>query len=565
MRNVFSEEEWLALVKEQKASGKSQVAWCEDNNIDFSAFRDTLNDLRKKDTRKPRDTRSTEERLALIKEQRESGKSQRKWCEEKGISYRTFTWYVRDLLSKGLIEQVDKSEPTTGEEKWMALKEVTRPKGFAWDVEEQKALVEKQIASGKSRREWCAEQGLDLNQFRNRAYAMQKKERMAGEPSDEACLALVNEQIASGKTQADWCAEKDVSLTAFSRMKHKLVEKGLLQEPERKLSHVAEKWLPLINEQRASGKTQSAWCKEKGINLGTFKACIVDLRRDGLLERSIPGIPKKTDDGANVPSDEPAKTNVLSNEEKLELVKEQIASGKLTNVWCKEKGINFWLYQKYLRDLVMAGVLDSSEAVGVTVIPKERKASISATEELGGLVEKQPAQKQHYGWLDRYSKDNAKRKTPPNLVDRLSLVREQEASGKSRRAWCEENGISFSTFRWYIADLRRKGWLPSTNNTHLDNAQEQSELTKEQIAGGKPLKEWCEENGIDFDTFCKRANNLRAESIIFDDSNEPVELTENDLGLLHVGIGPYDISVDTRYPITQLVDLCSMLAERTVN
>ena len=54
----------------------------------------------------------------LIKEMWESGKSQRKWCEEKGISLCTLKYWLRKLPGK---EKVIKQEEAEQKTRWLKL------------------------------------------------------------------------------------------------------------------------------------------------------------------------------------------------------------------------------------------------------------------------------------------------------------------------------------------------------------------------------------------------------------------------------------------------------------
>jgi len=83
--------EWAALVAEYRQSGKTMKSFCGERGINVKTFgnhahkRQIMEGLPKGPYRKETGGRSSEEWLALITEQKASGKKRSAWCREHGI------------------------------------------------------------------------------------------------------------------------------------------------------------------------------------------------------------------------------------------------------------------------------------------------------------------------------------------------------------------------------------------------------------------------------------------------------------------------------------------------
>jgi hypothetical protein len=64
--------------------------------------------------------------LKLIKELRESGKSQRKWCEEKEISHGTLKYWLKRVPDNGKIARQEETKQKTHLESQLETEQKTR-------------------------------------------------------------------------------------------------------------------------------------------------------------------------------------------------------------------------------------------------------------------------------------------------------------------------------------------------------------------------------------------------------------------------------------------------------
>jgi hypothetical protein len=87
-QKVRSKEEWKKLVNEYRASGKSLRVWCSENGINEKTMSNYTPLYPRLD--KPRNAqRSDNEWIELIKKQRASGKSRENWCRENNINHKS--------------------------------------------------------------------------------------------------------------------------------------------------------------------------------------------------------------------------------------------------------------------------------------------------------------------------------------------------------------------------------------------------------------------------------------------------------------------------------------------
>jgi hypothetical protein len=85
--------------------------------------------------------------------------------------------------------------------------------------------------------------------------------------------ALVREYNDSGMSLSEWCRTKgiDEELFGYRAAAHSAAASSQILRyspsvPNSKPKRNAEEWKALIADLKASGKTQTQWCKEKGIN-----------------------------------------------------------------------------------------------------------------------------------------------------------------------------------------------------------------------------------------------------------------------------------------------------------
>jgi transposase-like protein len=77
---------------------------------------------------------------------------------------------------------------------------------------------------------------------------------------------IVEAYKESGQSQTAFCREHGINAKTLGNHLHKRVRKK--QSTKRNTTkRSAEEWLALIEEQRASGMNRAAWCRENGINV----------------------------------------------------------------------------------------------------------------------------------------------------------------------------------------------------------------------------------------------------------------------------------------------------------
>ena len=77
-------------------------------------------------------------------------------------------------------------------------------------------------------------------------------------------------------------------------------------------------------------------------------------------------------------------------------------------------------------------------------------------------------------------------------------IAECRASGKTVKEYCDINGIPYETFRTWVRRSRKRKGERSENKTY----EEYRQIVIEAKTSGKTGKEWCAENGINYVTFC---------------------------------------------------------------
>jgi len=94
-----SKEEWKRLVGEYRESGKSLREWCSERGINQSTM--SNHTPLYPHTKKPQNVhRSEGEWIALIQEQRNSGKSRERWCDENNINHKSMGSAVKRYASR---------------------------------------------------------------------------------------------------------------------------------------------------------------------------------------------------------------------------------------------------------------------------------------------------------------------------------------------------------------------------------------------------------------------------------------------------------------------------------
>ena len=76
-------------------------------------------------------------------------------------------------------------------------------------------------------------------------------------------IELVAEYRESGKTMKLFCEERGVNYKTFSSCAHRMSLKGKTSNGTGPRS--PQEWLVLIAEQKASGKSRAAWCREHDV------------------------------------------------------------------------------------------------------------------------------------------------------------------------------------------------------------------------------------------------------------------------------------------------------------
>jgi len=100
-----TKEEWVELVKQQQASGLPVKTWCEQSGINIYAMADAKSRLRKLELLPPPEKRTNEKWLELVSQQRASGLTLETWCNENGIKLPTMADRISRLRKMGLITE----------------------------------------------------------------------------------------------------------------------------------------------------------------------------------------------------------------------------------------------------------------------------------------------------------------------------------------------------------------------------------------------------------------------------------------------------------------------------
>ena len=94
-----SKEEWKRLVGEYRESGKSLQEWCSERGINRSTM--SNHTPLYPQAKNPQNVhRSEGEWIALIHEQRNSGKSRERWCDENNINHKSMGSAVKRYASR---------------------------------------------------------------------------------------------------------------------------------------------------------------------------------------------------------------------------------------------------------------------------------------------------------------------------------------------------------------------------------------------------------------------------------------------------------------------------------
>jgi len=102
-----SKEEWKKLVGEYRESGKSLREWCSERGINQSTMSNHT-PLYPRASNPQNVHRSEGEWIALIHEQRTSGKSRERWCYENNINHKSMGSAVKRYASR--LENIDNSQ-----------------------------------------------------------------------------------------------------------------------------------------------------------------------------------------------------------------------------------------------------------------------------------------------------------------------------------------------------------------------------------------------------------------------------------------------------------------------
>ena len=85
-------EEYRARVEEYRSSGKSQQEWCGEQGVSLDTLRTWIKRVRRAEGGAP-ELKSYDEYRSLVLECKNSGKTAKEWCAERGILYATYgTW-----------------------------------------------------------------------------------------------------------------------------------------------------------------------------------------------------------------------------------------------------------------------------------------------------------------------------------------------------------------------------------------------------------------------------------------------------------------------------------------
>ena len=103
-KNTRTNEEWAELVKQQQASGQQAKTWCKQNGVNLYAMTDAKSRIRKLGLLPP-EKDINEIWLERISEQRASGLTIEAWCNENGIKLPTMADRISRLRKMGLITE----------------------------------------------------------------------------------------------------------------------------------------------------------------------------------------------------------------------------------------------------------------------------------------------------------------------------------------------------------------------------------------------------------------------------------------------------------------------------
>ena len=98
-----TKDEWTALVAEYRNSGKTMKSFCEEHGVNYKTFGNYAHRRSLKErTTSGTQSRSPEEWLTLIAEQKASGKSRAAWCRERDIRSDAMTKAEKRLMANSM-------------------------------------------------------------------------------------------------------------------------------------------------------------------------------------------------------------------------------------------------------------------------------------------------------------------------------------------------------------------------------------------------------------------------------------------------------------------------------
>lgn len=85
-----------------------------------------------------------------------------------------------------------------------------------------------------------------------------------------------------------------------------------------------------------------------------------------------------------------------------------------------------------------------------------------------------------------------------NAKEQEAWIEKCRVSGKTIREFSEENGIPYETFRTWLKRQRKRQQIKSDRKSY----EEYREIVIAAKSSGKLSKQWCEENGYNYPTYC---------------------------------------------------------------
>jgi len=293
-----------------------------------------------------------------------------------------------------------------------------------------------------------------------------------------------------------------------------------------------------------------------------------------------------------------------TDEEWLELIREQRSSGLTQKAWCMEKGISqHTMWDRIRKFRILGMVTGPSQTVGRGGLPththeewqeliKEQQASGRTLEEWcaensvnRNTMADVASRLRKNGLLGRKPVSNRPKTYAPRRSDEewQELINEQRASGQTLDEWCTENGVKSNTLIKMTTRLRNGGQrAPAVKRTR----EEWLELSERQRASGLSLAVWCAKNEINYGTMKERMRRIRKSdlSIVpiaekeqeFSSQNQWVEISTDvsassrrskavpsqetqEFGELRILIGKFTIAVPPSFEETALTNVCEVL------